>query len=248
MQDRRTATVSAGKDATGNPLPPYRLNVGMVLFNRAGQVLVAKKYNQKDKWAGQWQLPQGGIDEERRALFAKADQNAHFGWLFRNWPLKYLTTWPLIWMRETPSRAFFREVKEELGLVRRDVTIVAKAKRPTQWDFNDGDTKYSGKIVEWFAAVSNPDINIITAYTDYKKKLLDNGKKPEFAEVQWMNMDDLVRAAKDAEVPWAAAYQEVAQQFAAVRVKITSGQTPKPLRGLYTNWLPARWFQPRLSR
>jgi putative (di)nucleoside polyphosphate hydrolase len=45
---------------------PYRLNVGAVLFNRDGQVLVARRADlpNAEGEAGGWQLPQGGIDPE----------------------------------------------------------------------------------------------------------------------------------------------------------------------------------------
>jgi putative (di)nucleoside polyphosphate hydrolase len=45
---------------------PYRRNVGAVLFNRAGLVLVARRANwpNAEGAAGGWQLPQGGIDED----------------------------------------------------------------------------------------------------------------------------------------------------------------------------------------
>jgi putative (di)nucleoside polyphosphate hydrolase len=44
---------------------PYRPNVGAVLFNHEGLVLVARRTNLTDAEApaGRWQLPQGGIDE-----------------------------------------------------------------------------------------------------------------------------------------------------------------------------------------
>lgn len=44
---------------------PYRLNVGAVLFNAAGQVLVARRADMPNAEgpAGGWQLPQGGIDK-----------------------------------------------------------------------------------------------------------------------------------------------------------------------------------------
>jgi putative (di)nucleoside polyphosphate hydrolase len=44
---------------------PYRPNVGAVLFNRAGLVLVARRadFPIAEGAAGGWQLPQGGIDE-----------------------------------------------------------------------------------------------------------------------------------------------------------------------------------------
>lgn len=40
---------------------PYRPNVGVVLFNAAGRVLVARRADLAPNAAG-WQLPQGGID------------------------------------------------------------------------------------------------------------------------------------------------------------------------------------------
>jgi putative (di)nucleoside polyphosphate hydrolase len=44
---------------------PYRPNVGAVLFNRDGRVLVARRADMSNAEgpAGGWQLPQGGIDE-----------------------------------------------------------------------------------------------------------------------------------------------------------------------------------------
>ncbi|HQT65569.1 MAG: RNA pyrophosphohydrolase [Acidocella sp. 20-57-95] len=45
---------------------PYRLNVGAVLFNHAGMVLVARRahFPNAEGPAGGWQLPQGGIDKD----------------------------------------------------------------------------------------------------------------------------------------------------------------------------------------
>jgi putative (di)nucleoside polyphosphate hydrolase len=45
---------------------PYRPNVGAVLFNAAGDVLVARRANfpNAEGPAGGWQLPQGGIDDD----------------------------------------------------------------------------------------------------------------------------------------------------------------------------------------
>lgn len=45
-----------------SPLP-YRRNVGAVLFNRAGQVLLARRADLPAGVATAWQLPQGGLDE-----------------------------------------------------------------------------------------------------------------------------------------------------------------------------------------
>lgn len=45
---------------------PYRLNVGAVLFNHAGLVLVARRADlpNAEGAPGGWQLPQGGIDPD----------------------------------------------------------------------------------------------------------------------------------------------------------------------------------------
>jgi putative (di)nucleoside polyphosphate hydrolase len=45
---------------------PYRPNVGAVLFNRAGEVFVARRADlpNAEGAPGGWQLPQGGIDED----------------------------------------------------------------------------------------------------------------------------------------------------------------------------------------
>lgn len=54
----------AKKTATFDPgdgLPPYRLNVGLVLLNAAGMIFSGKRADQPGELDG-WQLPQGGID------------------------------------------------------------------------------------------------------------------------------------------------------------------------------------------
>lgn len=43
-----------------DPFPDHRPNVGVVLFNTAGQVWIGKRYAQAGPYA--WQFPQGGID------------------------------------------------------------------------------------------------------------------------------------------------------------------------------------------
>ena len=45
----------------GDGLPPFRLNVGLVLVNDAGLIFSGKRADQADPTEG-WQLPQGGID------------------------------------------------------------------------------------------------------------------------------------------------------------------------------------------
>jgi len=58
---------------------PYRRNVGAVLFNAAGQILVARRMGvpNAEGPAGGWQLPQGGIDENenpREAIFRELQE------------------------------------------------------------------------------------------------------------------------------------------------------------------------------
>ncbi len=43
----------------------FRANVGIIIFNDHGQVLLAKRYNQDS-----WQFPQGGVDENETPLMA----------------------------------------------------------------------------------------------------------------------------------------------------------------------------------
>jgi len=42
---------------------PYRLNVGAALFNRNGQVFIGRRADIAPGVPGNWQLPQGGVDE-----------------------------------------------------------------------------------------------------------------------------------------------------------------------------------------
>lgn len=45
---------------------PYRKNVGMVVFNSRGEVLVGERLN----FLGSWQFPQGGIDDDEDPIKA----------------------------------------------------------------------------------------------------------------------------------------------------------------------------------
>ena len=58
---------------------PYRPNVGAVLFNRDGKVLVARRANlpNAEGPAGGWQLPQGGIDAALRRRSVEARNIGH---------------------------------------------------------------------------------------------------------------------------------------------------------------------------
>ncbi len=81
---------------------PYRPNVGVALFNAAGQVLIARRF--KDDGPEivlpglEWQMPQGGIDENedpRKAVFrelweetgvTRADYLAETDWMTYEFP------------------------------------------------------------------------------------------------------------------------------------------------------------------
>lgn len=49
-------------EMTSNPTLPWRANVGIALFNRAGKVLIARRADLPPDDPHPWQLPQGGID------------------------------------------------------------------------------------------------------------------------------------------------------------------------------------------
>src|SRR5579875_3354451 len=59
---------------------PYRLNVGAVVFNLAGRVLIARRADVPNAFEGPpggWQLPQGGIDAEedpRQAVLRELEE------------------------------------------------------------------------------------------------------------------------------------------------------------------------------
>ena len=66
----------------------YRANVGIILNNRSGNVLWARRIGQNA-----WQFPQGGIAP-----------------------------------KESPEDAMFRELREEIGLLPKDVELVARTR------------------------------------------------------------------------------------------------------------------------
>jgi putative (di)nucleoside polyphosphate hydrolase len=80
---------------------PYRDNVGALLFNAAGRVLVARRADlpNAEGAAGGWQLPQGGMDageDPAIAIFRELQEEIgtdkaeilaeHPGWLFYDLP------------------------------------------------------------------------------------------------------------------------------------------------------------------
>ena len=76
-------------------MKPYRKNVGIIIFNSSGEVLVGERLN----YPGSWQFPQGGVDEgeellesAKRELYEEVGiDNAKFiyeaeDWLFYDFP------------------------------------------------------------------------------------------------------------------------------------------------------------------
>lgn len=71
--------MSAPPGGHGAELLPYRDNVGAVLFNKGGLVLVARRADlpNAEGAAGGWQLPQGGMDpgeDPRVAVFRELEE------------------------------------------------------------------------------------------------------------------------------------------------------------------------------
>jgi len=106
---------------------PYRRNVGAVLFNAAGLVLVARRAGfanadgrPAEGLPGGWQLPQGGIDAD-----------------------------------EDPRSAIFRELEEEIGTA--NAEIIGEYPEWLQYDLPEAligkafKGKYRGQLQRWFA-------------------------------------------------------------------------------------------------
>ncbi len=94
----------------------YRSNVGIVVCNRHGQVLWARRIGQNS-----WQFPQGGLDPG-----------------------------------ETPEEAMYRELGEELGLSRGDVTLLEQSrywiryKLPRRMIHRESSPVCIGQKQKWF--------------------------------------------------------------------------------------------------
>ncbi len=123
----------------------YRPNVGIVICNRKGQVLWARRLRQNS-----WQFPQGGVD-----------------------------------LGESPVDAMYRELYEELGLERSDVTVLASSrhwyryklpKRLIRWDV---DPVCFGQKQKWFLLRLNSE-----SQSDIK---FNSRGEPEFDDWRWVN-------------------------------------------------------------
>ena len=74
--------------------PGYRLNVGLIIINDKGKLLLCKRKN-----IDSWQFPQGGIDAD-----------------------------------ESPIKAAYRELYEEVGIKKNQVKIIQKSKHWYRYD------------------------------------------------------------------------------------------------------------------
>lgn len=122
----------------------FRPNVGIVIYNRHGQVLWARRVGQHS-----WQFPQGGIN--------------------RN---------------ETPEEAMYRELREELGLNPKDVTLVTvskgwfKYRLPHRMIRQDESPVCVGQRQKWFLLRLNEESE--------KKIVFNSTKLPEFDDWRWV--------------------------------------------------------------
>ncbi|MEX0809514.1 MAG: RNA pyrophosphohydrolase [Dongiaceae bacterium] len=125
----------------------YRPCVGIMLLNRANEVLVAQRL---DMTSNAWQMPQGGIDRG-----------------------------------ETPIRAAWREMREEIGTDK--ASLLAESRRWLRYDLPDNlastlwGGRFRGQEQKWFAfrfEGEDSDIDIAT-------------RRPEFSCWKWVTMTEL---------------------------------------------------------
>ena len=121
----------------------YRLNVGIVLANRTGQLFWGKRINSHE-----WQFPQGGVHPY-----------------------------------ETLEETMYRELDEEVGLTKKDVTIIATTKRwlryrlPIPLRRNIALPLCVGQKQKWFLLLLTSNDNNIR---------LNASRKPEFNNWYWI--------------------------------------------------------------
>ncbi|MBI1273712.1 MAG: NUDIX domain-containing protein [Alphaproteobacteria bacterium] len=187
---------------------PYRVGVGIVLFNSAGQMLVGKRL--KAPGAGTLQLPQGGIN-----TYGKAGDKR--------------------WRCESPYEALMREVKEELGLRPEQVRVIGQMRGQTKMVFPDrgnGGGKYRGQKHYWFALQvvdqydpKNPlsDAALLQQINAHVSSASNTDK--EFTEAMWANPNKLWA---DADNHRRDAYSRVENAFAQLRSYFTARKTLMP--------------------
>lgn len=148
----------------------YRPNVGIVICNRKGQVLWARRYGQNS-----WQFPQGGMNEN-----------------------------------ESPEQAMYRELYEEVGLERNDVTVLyaskqwLKYKLPKRLLRYDSEPMCIGQKQRWF---------LLQLVSDEKNINMRQTKTPEFDGWRWVSfwypVRQVVSFKRDV-------YRKALKEFAAI--------------------------------
>lgn len=123
----------------------FRPNVGIVICNRSGQVLWARRIRQNS-----WQFPQGGVDSG-----------------------------------ESPENAMYRELYEELGLTKNDVTLLACTKFWLKYRLPKRLVRWNekplciGQKQKWYLLCLNKD----------KSEHIEFNRKghPEFDDWRWVS-------------------------------------------------------------
>lgn len=122
----------------------YRANVGIILCNAQGQVLVARRVGARG-----WQFPQGGVRQN-----------------------------------ESVEDAMYRELKEEIGLLAADVSLLGRTREwlryrlPDRYQRRDADPLCVGQKQMWF---------LLRLKADESNVRLDCSDKPEFDRWRWVD-------------------------------------------------------------
>ena len=122
----------------------YRANVGIILADGEGKLLLAGRVGSKG-----WQFPQGGVLED-----------------------------------EDPEDAMYRELREEVGLERRDVELLGSTSDWIRYQLPDKFVRRNsmplciGQKQRWFM------LRLLAASENVR---FDLGEKPEFDRVRWVN-------------------------------------------------------------
>lgn len=146
----------------------YRLNVGIILANEAGELLWCRRVNVTDAW----QFPQGGIHDN-----------------------------------ESSIDAMYRELKEELGLSRDDVKLIAQTNDWLSYELPERYRRYDtkplciGQKQQWF---------LLRLLSDDSSIRLDGAEKPEFNSWRWVEywwpLEEIIEFKRDV-------YRKVLEEF-----------------------------------
>ena len=156
----------------------YRANIGIVLYNDAGQLFWCKRYGQDA-----WQFPQGGISSN-----------------------------------ESPEDALYRELKEETGLGKHDVEVVASSRQwlkyrlPPHLIRQRCFPKCIGQKQRWF---------LLRMLSDESRIDLQNSKAPEFDGWAWV---DYWQPVHDVVFFKRKVYQHALTEFAPIINIMTEGR------------------------